>query len=194
MLRNLTKRMCPLTLSHSRSLSDRTEIAYETNFDAPSLRLALHFHISGHDDTALERFIKHTSTYCKQVGYSVDGRVALPTTVQKIAIKKPPNKFSRRLDETIYLKTHRRIIRISDVPGTEVDIVLDTVNRTIPPGAKMTVHDDKTEPLSEELLRLLKGGQKMQNVNKFTGVNPVLHRWINVNFESKINDISIKIT
>ena len=188
MLRNLTKRVCFLTLPHSRTLSDRTEIAYESNFDAPSLRLALHLHVSGHDDVALERFLKHTSTYCKQVGYSVDGRVALPSTVQKIVVKKPPNKYSRRLDETIYLKTHRRIIRISEVPGTEVDIVLDTVKRTVPPGAKLTVHDDKTEPLSDELLRLLKGGEKLPNVDKFTGVNPVLHRWINMNFQTKIND------
>lgn len=190
MLRHITKRLCPLTRHNvCRPLSeDRTEIAYEPSLDAPSVRLALHFHISGHDDVALERFIKHTSTYGRQVGFSVDGRVALPTTVEKIAVKKPANKYTKLLDETIYLKTHRRIVRISDIPGTELSIMLDAVYRSVPPGAHLTVHDEKTEPLSEELLRLLKGGKKMSNVDSWTGVNPLLHRWINANFDPKIKD------
>ena len=189
MLRSVTKRLCPLSRHTPRFLSeDRTEIAYETSLDAPSLRLALHFHISGHDDVALERFVKHTSTYSKQVGCSVDGRVAMPTTVTKIAVKKPAHKYSKRLDETIFLKTHRRIVRVSEIPGLEVGIMLEAIKRSVPPGATLTVHDEKTEPLSEELLRLLKGGKQMDNVDEWTGVNPLLHRWINANFNSQIKD------
>ena len=50
------------------------------------------------------------------------------------------------------------------------------------------MHDDKTEPLSEELLRLLKGGEKSGFVDRYSGVNPLLHRWINLNFNSVIKD------
>ena len=42
---------------------------------------------------ALERFIAHTKTFARIAGYSVDGRVALPTTVEKISLKKPAHKY-----------------------------------------------------------------------------------------------------
>ena len=56
-------------------------------------RLSVHFHIAGYDDVALEEFLKYTATLAKQVGYSVDGRVALPTTTEKISIVKPRDRF-----------------------------------------------------------------------------------------------------
>lgn len=84
------------------------------------------------------------------------------------------------------LKTHRRILRVEELAGNEVDIVLEKITSSLPAGVSVTIHDEKTEPLSEELLRLLVGGKRLSGVNEYSGVNPLLHRWISVNFENRI--------
>ena len=63
-----------------------------------------------------------------------------------------------------------------------------TTYRWVPNGAKLIIHDEKTEPLSDELLRLLKGGDKTAGVDKHTGVNPLLHRWLKQGVDDRLKD------
>ena len=171
------KPLCTRTPSLLRTLSDRSAIIYESEYNAGTVSLTLHLHVKGHSPRDLEDFLAHTSTSCRQIGLRIDGRVALPTSVTKISAVKPAHLYSQ-LEENIELKTHGRILRIAEVPGTMVDVLLDHVSRAVPAGAELTVYDERTDPLDEELLVLLKGKRVGRNVDRWTGINPELHRWL----------------
>ena len=66
-------------------------------------------------------------------------RVALPTRIQKFTVLKSAHIFKKQRVQ-YEIRTHSRLVQIKHITGTTADVYLEYIQRNLPEGISMSVH------------------------------------------------------
>ncbi|MFH1706461.1 MAG: 30S ribosomal protein S10 [Planctomycetota bacterium] len=89
--------------------------------------------LEAYEHTLLDRTVKVIISNVEKTGALISGPIPLPTKIEKFTVIKSPHKFSQGREQ-FEIRTHRRIIDITDVNKK----VVDTLHNLQLPGGVMT--------------------------------------------------------
>ncbi|KAF7280257.1 hypothetical protein GWI33_006253 [Rhynchophorus ferrugineus] len=105
---------------------------------------ALNIQMRGYDYPVLESYQKYLNNIIKNMDINVEDGWALPAQIFKITKFKPQTEI---IDSEYTLNLYDRTLQITDVPTTQLPLLLRVIEATTPVGVSINIvqHDDHYE-------------------------------------------------
>ncbi|XP_066555450.1 large ribosomal subunit protein mL48 [Amia ocellicauda] len=106
--------------------------------------------VSGYDMTLVEHYSQYVHNLCNRLKIKVDESYALPTkTTELILVQEQGTKI--HVDSV--LKTHKRVVQVSDLSSTLAPVFLEVLLRNQPEGVELLVKEHTEEQFQARLKR-----------------------------------------
>lgn len=120
-------------------------VAGENNMPLYSL---ISVKVKGTDEAVLKSYTEFILMAAAHLNIDISKRIILPTSIQRHTVLKSPHIYKKHRAQ-YEVRTHARMLQVSNVTGDTANTFLEYIQRNIPEGVSMSVEQTSLEPFPE---------------------------------------------